>query len=317
MSSDRIPVLVFDDGGETAPDAFDRAAEVASSVVLATVHDSTNRSLLGARADELGLPTDIVELPRHTGIRHALELCAERQVFVACVPHPLRHEGELLRKCVQSVARAGEFSMPSLAVRIVRPGPPTTGPVVELTPARTDAGFVALFAVGLAISTRQSLQIVRLGDDGVDETEVRASAALDEARRLIAEDHVPVLDERDPTHDWLAAALRDATDASAVVVGLGGFTVRGRKLTAPDEIPDGVLETREGRLVHELVRHVPGDVVVVIDSVSIHSGTLPAGAAATAVTRAIGGGATGGSKGLAVVTGGLAATGADLHRHGD
>jgi len=313
--SEGIPVLVFDDGTPWALTACERALEIASELVLAFDASSDNRSSIESLARRHDVAVDAVRLDYHQGIRHALALCGERGIYVAYVPTPLRHPGRVLRKCVQAVGRAGDATIPALAVRFVRPAPPTPGPVVEITPARTDAGFVALFAIGLAISTLQPLHIVRLADrdgaDAPDDAAVRAATALDQARLMIARDVVPVLDERQPAADWVSAALSQSAATSAIVVGLGGLEVRGRKLTAPDELPYAVLETASGHLVHELVRRAESDVVVVVDAIAIHRGMLPAATAATAVTAAAGAGVLSGAPaGLAIVTAGLAASAA-------
>jgi hypothetical protein len=313
VSTDRIPVLVFDDGTTGTMAACERALEVASELVVPSVRDSPNRDAVVALAERKGVGIEVVPLDRHEGIRHALALCADRGIYLAHVPAPERHHGEALRKCVQAVGRAGDETLPALAVRFVRPDAAGGGPVVEITPARTDAGFVTLFAIGLAISTGRPLHIVRLADDAAqaDEAAVRAAEALDAARRLIARDVVPVLDELQPSTDWVAAALSESVDCSALVAGLGGLEVRGRKLSAPDELPDAVLRTSAGHLVHELLRLAESDVIVVIDAISIARGLLPAATAATTVAAAMGtGAATGVPAGLAVVTAGLAASAA-------
>lgn len=314
MSTQRVRIAVFDDGTPTSVVACERAIELADELLIVHLHESPQRDHIEALAGRAEVSATLYDLERHEGIRHALAVAAAHGVSVAYVPAPDEHPGEMLRKCVQAVGQAGDELLPALAVRFVRPDS-RSGPVVEVTPARTDAGFVALFAIALAISTEKPLHILRLDDDEVvlDDVELRATEALDDARRLIAADVVPVLDEHSRSADWLADVLAQGSDASAVVVGLGGVEVRGRKWTAPSQLPDAVLETRSGNLVHELLRHLPTDLVVVIDAVSLRHGILPGAAAATTVTAALGAGAlVGVPVGLAVFTAGLAVSGAGL-----
>ncbi len=314
MNDHRIHILVFDDGTATAVTAATRAAQLADELLVVSAHGSPNRSAIGAMTATATIPTEFLQLERHEGIRHALAVAAERGLCVAYVPTPTEHPGQVLRKCVQAVGTAGDEALPALAVRFVRERE-QDGPVVEVTPAQTDAGFVALFAICLAMSTEQPLHILRLADDDMvdDEVDVRATEQLDVARAMIARDGVPVLDEWDLSDDWSGEVRAEAADASAVVVGLGGLAVTGRKWTAPTELPDAVLETRSGALVHDLVRDHPGDVVVVIDGISLRHGMLPGAAAASTVAATMGTGALAGVPGgLAIFTAGLAVSAVTL-----
>jgi hypothetical protein len=307
---DRIPALVFDDGGPNGAVTFDRALTVASRIVLATADRSPHRDRNIAAADDAGIPVEPVDLAPRTGIRHALALCARDEIYLAVVPHPPRRRGELLRKIVQAAADDQAEGLPVLAVQIVHPDAPSHGPVVDLDPAHADAGFAALFAAGLAGSTSRPLHIVRLAGDRSN-ADTRAADALHEARRLIATADIPVFDETTAT-DPLDTAVARAAGASAVVVGLGGFTAPGGKLLAPDELHDSVLESADGRLAHELARRASTDLVVVCDAITLHRGPV---ARATAVTVAVGSVTAGtivaGIFGLAAAGGAVAAAAAD------
>jgi hypothetical protein len=262
--TDRVPVLVFDDGTSTSVVTAQRAVRVASSVTLAAAAESRQRTEVVETLHRAGLDLEIVDLPPRTGIRHALELCGERGIHVAYVPHPGAHPGELLRKCVQAAALHAETGPAALGVRLVHPQGVESGPVVQIDPIDTDAGFAALFAARLAVSTGVPLHLLHVGEREVrDGPTGRALEAEREARELIL-DHHPVL-ETDLHGDPVAVALQKAAGASAVVVGFGGLTARGRKLTAPDELPDAVLETPDGRLAHQLARDAATDLMVVID----------------------------------------------------
>lgn len=280
---DRIPVLVYDDGTSGGTVAMDRALGLASRVVLATRHESPNRSRNTTVADDADIPVTVVDLAPGTGIRHSLDLCAQEGIYVACVPHVDVHPGEQLRKIIQAAAEDEVKGLPVLAVVVVHPDAPPSGPVVELDPAHTDAGFAALFAAGLAGSTHQPLHILRLAGDRSD-IDTRAADALHEARELIAEADIPVYEQDTDSHP-LDTAMHHAYGASAVVIGLGGFTVRGRKLTAPDELPDSVLESHDGHLAHELARHATTDLVVVCDAITLQHGPL---ARVAALAEAVG-----------------------------
>lgn len=300
---DRIPVLVFDDGGSDASVAMDRALGVAARIVLATAAGSPNHGRFITAADEAGIPVVVERLGPRTGIRHALALCAEHEIHLAFVPRPLEHAGQHLRKVVQAAAQDERRGLHVLAVSIVHPDTPTTGPVVELDPAHVDAGFAALFAAGLAGSTHRPLHILRLAGDH-DDADTRALDALQEARRLITEREIAVLDDT-TEGDPVATALEHARGASAVVMGLGGFTVRGRKLLAPDELPDAVLETPDGHLAHRLAADAPTDVVLVLDAIQVEHGH--AAIVAAAVAAVTGGTLVGGVVGLGASTAAVAA----------
>lgn len=304
--SDRIPVLVYDDGTPAGAITMDRALQVASRIVLASTHRSPNHTRNVTAADDAGIPVTVQNLERDTGIRHALAHCADEEIYLAHVPHPRSHPGALLRKIIQAAADNEADGLPVLAVHITHPDAPGTGPVVELDPAHSNAGFAALFAAGLAGSLDTPLHILRLAGDRTD-VDTRAADALHQARQLVTDNEIAVYDH--PTDgDPLDTALRYAHGAAAVVIGLGGFTVRGRKLTAPDELPDAVLQTPDGHLAHHLARHAPTDLVVVLDTIDVRHGAL---AQATAITAAVGtivaGTLTAGVIGLAAATTGVAA----------
>jgi hypothetical protein len=295
---DRIPVLVYDDGTPTGAIAMDRALTVAARVVLATAHRSPNQTRNIAAADHADIPLDVVELAAATGIRHALALCADPDIFVAYIPRPAEHTGEQLRKIIQAAALNETDGLPVLAVHIVHPDAALNGPVVEIDPAHTDAGFAALFAAGLAGSTGRPLHIVRLAGDSTN-ADTRAADALHQARQLIADSDIPVYDQATDT-DPIDTALSHANGASAVVIGLGGFTARGRKLMAPDELPDNVLHSPDGELAHELARHATTDLVIVLDAIDLQHGYLAQTAVLAAAVGAITAGTlTAGAIGLA------------------
>ena len=96
-TTDRIPVLVFDDGTPNGATTLDRALTVASRIVLGNAHKTANHTHNVEAADQAGVPVEVVNLPNHQGIRHALALCAERHIYLAYVPHPGEHPGELLQ----------------------------------------------------------------------------------------------------------------------------------------------------------------------------------------------------------------------------
>jgi hypothetical protein len=300
---DRIPVLVFDDGSADAPIAMDRALAVASRIVLATASGSPNHARNVTAADQAGIPVVVDRLGRHTGIRHALALCAEHDIHLAVVPRPDEHPGQHLRKIVQAAAQDERRGLHVLAVAIVHPDAPMYGPVVELDPAHVDAGFAALFAAGLAGSTHRPLHILRLTGDRAD-ADARALDALQEARRLLTERNIAVIDDT-TEGDPVATALDHARGARAVVMGLGGFTVRGRKFLAPDELPDAVLETPDGHLAHRLAAEAPTDVVLVLDAIQVEHGH--AAVVAAAVAALTGGTLAAGLVGLGAATAAVAA----------
>ncbi len=300
---DRIPVLVFDDGSAGGTTAMDRALGVASRIVLATAHGSPNHTRNVTAADRAGIPVVVDRLGPHTGIRHALALCAQHGIHLAFVPRPDEHPGQYLRKIVQAAAQDERRGLHVLAVSIVHPDAPTSGPVVELDPAHVDAGFAALFAAGFAGSTHRPLHILRLTGDRSD-ADARALDALLEARRLITEHDIAVLDE--PVEgEPVESALDHAQGASAVVMGLGGFTVRGRKFLAPDELPDSVLETPDGHLAHRLGEDARTDLVLVLDAIQVEHGHGAVVAASVAAVTA--GTLTGGVVGLGASTAAVAA----------
>ncbi len=143
-TTDRIPVLVYDDGTANGRITMDRALPVASQILLAIAVRSPNQTRNVEAADHAGIPVEVVGLTAHTGIRHALALCAERDICLAHVPHPGQHPGEQLRKIIQAASENETNGQPVLAVRIVHPDAPQHGPVVEIDPAHADSGFAAL-----------------------------------------------------------------------------------------------------------------------------------------------------------------------------
>ncbi|WP_040491850.1 hypothetical protein [Ilumatobacter nonamiensis] len=316
--SDRIPVLVFDDGTPNARAAMTRALDHAAEIVLATASDSPNTAANRADAADAGVPIDIVELAPHTGIRHALALCGERDIYAAYVPRVERHPGEFLRKIIQAAAQSEVEGLPVLAVTIVHPDAPTTGPVVELDPAHADAGFAALFAAGLAGTTRSPLHVLRLAGDRSN-ADTRSADALHAARVAIAHDEIAVY-EQDGERDSFDDAIESSHGARAVVVGFGGVTIRGRKATHPDELPDSTLELPDGRLAHLLSQQISTDLVVVCDHIELQHGRVASVAAIGGAVGAItAGSALGGLIGLGAVSAaiGVAAAGYVVARDGD
>ena len=309
-TKDRIPVLVYDDGTPTGATTVDRALDVASRIVLVTAHRSTNLTRNVAAADHADIPVEVVNLPARQGIRHALTLCAEHDIYLAYVPRPDTHPGEQLRKIIQAAAATESNGLPVLAVRIVHPDTPAIGPVVEIDPADADAGFASLFAAGLAATTGNPLHILRLAGDRTD-AELRAADALQQARQLIVDNDIPTYDHT-TSDDPIATAIEFANGASAIVIGLGGMTIAGRKPTAPDELPDSVLRSSDGHLAHELARHANCDLIIVLDTIEIHHGSLTQAAAVTAAIAAIAamaaGTQTAGTTGLAITGAAVAAS---------
>ncbi len=148
---------------------------------------------------------------------------------------------------------------------------------------------------------------MRLAGDRSD-ADLRSADALRQARELIAENDIPTYDQT-TDDDPSASAIESADAASAVVIGIGGLTISGRKPTAPDELPNRVLETPDGHLAHELSRHVDTDLVVVCDTLTLERGHLTKVAATTAALAAITAGTlTAGLAGLAVTAGAVAAS---------
>lgn len=308
--SDRIPVLVFDDGTPNAPITMRRALDHASHVVLAASSGSPNTAEHLTDAEAVGIPLEVVDLEPATGIRHALALCGEREIYSAYVPSVDAHPGEQLRKIIQAAAQSETVGLPVLAVTVVHPDAPSSGPVVELDPPHADAGFASLFAAGLAGTTRSPLHVLRLAGDR-SEADIRSTDALHEARAAIVRDEIAVY-EQDGERDALDEALESAIGARAVVLGFGGVTISGRKLTHPDELPDSVLERPDGHLAHELLRRISTDLVVVCDHIEVRHGRLASVAAlGGAVGSVTAGGMMGGAAGLGAVSAavGVAAAG--------
>lgn len=314
--SDRIPVLVFDDGTPNARVTMRRALDHASHVVLAVSSPTPNTTDNLADAEAAGIPVEVVELSASTGIRHALALCGERDIYSAYVPTVDAHPGEYLRKIIQAAAQSETVGLPVLAVTIVHPDAPSSGPVVELDPAHAEAGFASLFAAGLAGTTRSPLHVLRLAGDR-SAADVRSAEALHAARTSIAHDEVAVY-EQDGEHDPIDEAIASADGARAVVLGFGGVTISGRKLIRPDELPDSALELPDGRLAHALARQISTDLVVVCDHIEVRSGRVARVAALGGAVGAVAaGGVAAGAVGLGAVSAavGVAAAGYLVAHH--
>jgi hypothetical protein len=308
-TTDRIPVVVYDDGTPTGAIAMQRALDVASRIVLAVADRSPNHTANVTAADRAGVPVEVVNLAADTGIRHALALCAEHDIYFAYVPAPAAHPGEQLRKIVQAAAHAEAAGLPVLAVRVVHPDAPSAGPVVEIDPAHADTGFVALLAAGLAATTGRPLHIVRLAGDRSN-ADTRSEDALQQARELIAADDIAVYDQSDEG-DPLSTAAQYAHGASAVVLGIGGLTVHGRNPIRPDELPNSVLRTADGELAHHVARESATDLIVVCDTITLHHGRASQVAAVAAAGAAIVGGTiAAGAVGLVAATAAIALGGA-------
>jgi hypothetical protein len=261
-----IDLLVFDDGSQLAVEALYRAAAVASSMVVASAPGSENPPLLAKVARRAGIVADQLTLPKGSDVRDALEVCIGRGIAVAVVPHPGQHPGRLLRKCVQAAAAQNGSGRRELAVHIVVHDAAPDGPIILMSRSSVGSGSATRLAVRMAIATECELALVRLPDAG-DEQAVRQATALAEAHRLVEEHRVRVrnltIDTPDP-----ATIARAARGARAVVFEFGGFDVHGRKLLAPDELPDRVLESPDGRILHEIARDTATDLVVVIGAVT-------------------------------------------------
>ncbi len=303
--------LIFDDGSETARHLTARARPVSSEVVLVCAAASPNREAIAREIASWGVPVTVHRLAAHEGIRHAIARAAETATMVAFVPDPGAHRGRLLRKCVQAVARASRFQLPALAVHLVRDAPLAAGPVCAVAGPAGDGDVVDLVAVALATSVGAPLRRISVGPavghaapgpdvgerDGAEPASVESDAEPDGAEPASVESGA----EPDGAEPGLGGAPDDVveaishrrlstlpprrvadvdgvvshvTGARAVVVGLGDLEVSGRRWTAPDELPDSVLETEVGRLVHALADVAPCDVVVVIDSVRVRHGTV-------------------------------------------
>ena len=303
---DRIPVLVFDDGTPDAAVTMRRALRVASRIVYGVTPNSPNHTTNIAAADAAQIPVVVEPLSDHSDVRDALALCPDHGIYVAYVTHPGEHTGVLLRNVIQACARDEYARLPVLAVHIVHPDAPDTGPVVELDPAHSDAGFAALFAAGLAASLHTPLHILRLTGDRAD-SDLRAADALHRARQLITDQNLAVY-HHDTNRQPFDAAVHYAHGAYAVVMGLGGFAVSGHKLTHPSQLPNRVLDTPDGQLAHHLTRHAPTDTVVVLDAIDHHHSPAAQAAALTAALGAITAGTVAaGPLGFAATTAGVAA----------
>ena len=284
-ADDHIPVLVYDDGTPGGALAFDRAIQVASRIVLATAPASVNQPRNTAAADEAGVPLRLVTLDERADVYDAISRCIDESTHLVFVPHPDTQPGRYVRRIVQSAGECQQAGHGVLAVSIVHPDASDTGPVVELDPAHSDSGFASLFAAGLAGTLARPLHILRLPGDRTD-APVRDPEALDRARRFITEHQVAAFDE-DVDGDPIVTARHHAGGASSVVLALGGFTVHGRKPTAPSEIPDAVLRTSDGELAHALVGEASADVVLVLDAIELEHGHVARSAALGAAVGAI------------------------------
>ncbi|MGB9345451.1 MAG: hypothetical protein WCA90_05415, partial [Ilumatobacteraceae bacterium] len=302
--------LIFDDGTTTARHALERARPVSAEVTLVCSHESANRTWFEEQLTPWGVPFQVHQLDAHQGIRHAISIGASASVTVIFVPDPGSHRGALVRKCVQGVGAASHFELPAAAIHIVRDAPVVEGPIAVVgTPDRRD-GFADLLGAAFAASVQTSLQRVVVGPDVSPEiVEHQSQSLIDDASRLVTQGHVPTLPasrvaELDPS-----AVTSQIEGARAAVVGFGGFEVKGHKWTAPDEIPDSVLETDLGRLVHVLADSAPCDVVVVIDAVRLRHGAA-AGVALGLVATAIIAGTAIGRGGVAAAAGPVGGAGA-------
>lgn len=284
-ADDHIPVLVYDDGTPGGALAFDRAVLVAARIVLAMVPASPNHTRNIAAADDAGVPVHVVVLGADAGVHAAIRLCADESIHLAFVPRPDTHPGRYARAIIQAAGECQEAGHGVIAVSIVHPDAVTTGPVVELDPAHSDSGFASLFAAGLAGTLGRPLHILRLPGDRTN-APVRDPQALDRARRFITDHDVAAFDEH-VDGDPIVTARHHADGASSVVLALGGFTVHGRKPTAPSEIPDAVLRTTDGQLAHALLRDAPTDIVVVLDAIHLEHGHVARSAAIGAAVGAI------------------------------
>ena len=306
---DRIPVLVHDDGTPNATITMQRALRVASRIVYAVGPNSANHTTNIAAADAAHIPVTVETLPERSDARDALAVCPDHDTYLAYLTHPGEHTGALLRNIIQAAARDDYARLPVLAVHIAHPDAPHTGPVVELDPAHSDAGFAALFAAGLAASLHTPLHILRLAGDRSD-ADLRAADALHQARQLIADEHLAVY-HHDTDRPPLDAAIHYANGAYAVVMGIGGFAVSGHKLTHPNQLPNRVLDTPDGQLAHHLTQHANTDVVVVLDTIDHHHSPAARTAAIAAGIAAVAAGTVAaGPVGYVATTAGVAAAAA-------
>lgn len=284
-ADDRIPVLVFDDGSPGGVLAVDRALAVASRIVLAMSPSSPNHTRNVAASDAAEVPVQVIVLGARDDVHDAICRCADESIHLAFVPRPGDRPGQYVRRIVQAAGECQQAGHGVLAVSIVHPDAATTGPVVELDPAHSDSGFAALFAAGLAGTLGRPLHILRLPGDRAA-APVRDPDALDRARRFITDHDVAAFDEH-VDGDPIITARQHAAGASSVVLALGGFTVHGRKPTAPSEIPDAVLQTPDGELAHALVDDAPSDIVLVLDAIHLEHGHVARSAAIGAAVGAI------------------------------
>ncbi|MEQ8437195.1 MAG: hypothetical protein RIB65_06850 [Ilumatobacter fluminis] len=284
-ADDRIPVLVYDDGSPGGVIAFDRALDVAARIVVAMTPASPNHTRNVAAADHAGTPVHVVVLGAGDDVHDAICRCADESIHLAFVPRPAEHPGRYVRRIVQAAGECQQAGHGVLAVSVVHPDATVTGPVVELDPAHSDSGFAALFAAGLAGTLGRPLHILRLPGDRTN-APVRDPQALDRARRFITDHDVAAFDE-DVDGDPIVTARYHADGASSVVLALGGFTVHGRKPTAPSEIPDAVLRTPDGEIAHSLVADAPADIVLVLDAIHLEHGHVARSAAIGAAVGAI------------------------------
>ena len=301
--------LIFDDGSPTALRLLERARPVSSEIVLVSVHESANHRRLEGEIASWGVRLTIHQLDRAQGIRHALEYAAEHSAMVAFVPDPGEHRGAMVRKAIQAYAKAPHFELPAVAIHIVRDGPVSDGPIVLVAQPDRDDGFANLLATAFAATVDAPLRTMIVGEELANERAVSVAPALSqEAADAIGRGAVTVLPSVHVGIDQTDAVLESLSDVRAAVVGFGGFDVRGRKWTAPDELPDSVLETELGQLVHSLVNDAACDVVIVIDGVRLRHGTATGFAFGLVAAAIVSGGVVAG--------GGVAGAAPPDHSHG-
>ena len=283
--------LIFDDGSPTALRIPERARPVSSEIILVSVHESENHSRLEGEIASWGVRLTSHQLDRSQGIRHALEYAAEHSAMVAFVPDPGDHRGAMVRKAIQAFAKAPHFELPAVAVHVVRDVPVSDGPIVLIAQPDRDDGFANLLATAFAATVDAPMCTMTVGEELANERAVSVAPALSqEAADAIGRGAVRVLPGVHVGIDQTQAVLETLAGSRAAVVGFGGFEVKGRKWTAPDELPDSVLESELGQLVHSLVNDASSDVVIVIDGVRLRHGTAAGFAFGLVATAIVSGG---------------------------